>query len=278
MSDPRPASNARLDSRTMCAARRMPSYASSVIPPSSSGGCGRPKSGAAEILADLDDAAADGAGAGEVLEQRFAVAAADRAGELRQILVEGAEHFQHGFLVVQEHVAPHRRVGRRDAGEIAKAAGGELDHLRRRHLRQFVGGADDGVGDQMRQMAGDRQHQVMMIGVMISTLAPTPAQNARSFSTAIGIGAVGRREDAPAVDEEFGEAGVGPGMLGAGDRMRRNEMNVGRQMRRHLADDRALDRADIGDDRARLEDAARSPARPARRRRPECRGSRGRRP
>ena len=34
------------------------------------------------ILPDLDDAAADGAGAGEVLEQRFAVVAADRAGEL----------------------------------------------------------------------------------------------------------------------------------------------------------------------------------------------------
>jgi len=34
------------------------------------------------ILADLDDAAADGAGAGEMLEQRFAVVAADGAGEL----------------------------------------------------------------------------------------------------------------------------------------------------------------------------------------------------
>ena len=29
---------------------------------------------------------------------------------------------------------------------------------------QFVGGADDGVGDQVRQMAGDRQHQVVVIG------------------------------------------------------------------------------------------------------------------
>ena len=34
------------------------------------------------ILTDLDDAAADGAGAGEVLEQRFDGVAADRAGEL----------------------------------------------------------------------------------------------------------------------------------------------------------------------------------------------------
>ena len=39
--------------------------------------------GGGGILADLDDAAADGAGAGEMLEQRFAVAAADRAGQFR---------------------------------------------------------------------------------------------------------------------------------------------------------------------------------------------------
>ena len=55
--------------------------------------------GRCRILADLDDAAADRAGAGEMLEQRLAVAAADRAGELRQILVEGAEHLQHRILV-----------------------------------------------------------------------------------------------------------------------------------------------------------------------------------
>src|SRR5882757_5534682 len=39
------------------------------------------------ILADLDDAAADGAGAGKMFEQRFAVVAADGAGEFRKVLV-----------------------------------------------------------------------------------------------------------------------------------------------------------------------------------------------
>ena len=68
------------------------------------------------ILADLDNAAADGAGAGEMLEQRLAVAAADRPGQFGEVLVEGAEHLQHGLLVVEEHVAPHRRVRRRDQG------------------------------------------------------------------------------------------------------------------------------------------------------------------
>ena len=33
-----------------------------------------------------------------------------------------------------------------------------------RHFAKLVGGADDGVGDQMRQMAGDGEHQVVVIG------------------------------------------------------------------------------------------------------------------
>ena len=49
------------------------------------------------------------------------------------------------------------------------------------------------------------------------------------------------------------------------------------QMRRDRGDHRALDRADVGDDRARLRAAARSRARSLRRRRPARRGSRDRR-
>ena len=45
-----------------------------------------------------------------------------------------------------------------------KAAGGELDDFGRRHLRQFVRRAHDGVGDQMRQMTGDREHEIVVIG------------------------------------------------------------------------------------------------------------------
>ena len=97
-------------------------------------GCGRPKSGAGEILADLDDAAADRARAREMLEQRVAVAVADRARERRDVLVEAAEHLQHGVLVGEEDVAPHGRIGGGDAGEIAEAAGGEFQHLRARHV------------------------------------------------------------------------------------------------------------------------------------------------
>ena len=42
-------------------------------------------------------------------------------------------------------------------------------------------------------------------------------------------------------------------MLGAGDRVRRHEMRKRRQIRGHVLDHRTFDRADIGDDRARLE-------------------------
>ena len=246
--------------RTKCPAVRRPSLSLTSSP---SGGCGRPKSGAAEscpistMPRRMARVRVKCSNSASPSPRRIARVSFDRSS------LKLAEHFQHGFLVVQEHVAPHRRIGRRDAGEIAKTAGGELDHFGSRHLRQFVRRADDGVGDQMRQMAGDRQHQVVMLGVMVSTLAPMPAQNARKAFDRHRVAAVGRRQDAPAVDEQFGEAGIRSGIFGAGDRMRRNEMHVIRQMRRHLAHDGALDRADVGDDRAGFQDAARFPARPA---------------
>ena len=50
-----------------------------------------------------------------------------------------------------------------------------------------------------------------------------------------------------------------------------------RQLRAEVADHRLLDRADIGDDRARLARSARSPRRSRHRRRAACRSRRGRR-
>ena len=67
------------------------------------------------------------------------------------------------------------------------------------------------------------------------------------------IGALRRRENAPAVFEQLGKARVGPRMLGARYRVRRHEMHVLRQMLRHITQDRAFYRADIRHDRARLE-------------------------
>jgi hypothetical protein len=193
------------------------------------------------ILADLDDAAANGAGAGEMVEQRFAVAATDRARQLGKILVEGAEHFQHRLLVGEEHVAPHRGIGGGDAGEITKTAGREFNHLGRSHLCELVRGADNGVGDQMRQMAGDGEHEVMMIRRHHLDLGAHRGPERAEPVGCARIGSFRRRQDAPAVDEELGETGIGARMFGARDGMRRHEMDVGRQMRRHVARDGAFD-------------------------------------
>ena len=91
---------------------------------------------------------------------------------------------------------------------------------------EIVGGADDGVGDQMRQMAGDGEHQVVMLGRHgLDIGAEQPPERGELFDR-LGVGAFGRRQDAPAVLEQLGKAGIGTGMLGAGDRMGRHEMNV----------------------------------------------------
>ena len=105
----------------------------------------------------------------------------------------------------------------------------------------------------MRQMTGDRQHQVVMLGRHGFDIGAERAPERGEPLDGAGIGPFRRRENAPAVDEQLGKAGIGAGMLGAGDRMGRNEMHAGGQMRGHVAHDRALDRADIGNDRAGLE-------------------------
>ena len=97
-------------------------------------------------------------------EQPVAVLAPDHSLQRRQILVEPAEHLQHRVLVVQEDVAPHGRVGGGDPGEIAKPAGRELDHLRAGDLFEIRRGADDVIGDEMRHVARDRQHEIVMRG------------------------------------------------------------------------------------------------------------------
>src|SRR5262249_4414373 len=60
-----------------------------------------------------------------------------------------------------------------------------------------------------------------------------------------------RGENAPAVDEELGEAGIRPGIFGAGDGVRRHEMHSRGEVGRYGAQDRAFDRTDVRDDRSR---------------------------
>ena len=137
--------------------------------------------GGGGVLARLDDAAADGAGAGEVGVQVRPVAEADGALQREELLGEAAEDVEGRVLVGQEHVAPHRGVGGGDAGEVAEAGGGVVDDLLRGDPAQVVGDPDHGVGDQVRHVAGHRQHQVVVVGVHACRPAPrAPSRRRRA--------------------------------------------------------------------------------------------------
>ena len=102
-------------------------------------------------------------------------------------------------------------------------------------------------------MAGNCEHQIVMVGRHRFHVGAEQAPEGRKLVHRLLVRAVGRRQDAPAVDEQLGKARIRAGIFCPRDRVRRNEIHALRQMRRHIAYDRAFDRADIGNDRARGE-------------------------
>src|SRR5271166_3280435 len=75
-------------------------------------------------LLQLDQAAADLPAALDLVLDIRRVAPAHGARHRLRVLHEAREHLQQRLAVVEEHVAPHHRIGRGDAGEVAKARGG----------------------------------------------------------------------------------------------------------------------------------------------------------
>ena len=113
--------------------------------------------------------------------------------------------------------------------------------------------ANDGVCDQMGDMAGDGQDQIVMLRRHDLDVGAKRLPEPRQALDRGRLGVFRRCEDAPAVDEKLGEAGVGAGVLGAGDRMRGNEIDTGRHVRRQVAKHGSFDGADIRQDGARFE-------------------------
>ncbi len=115
--------------------------------------------------------------------------------------MEPPKHFQHGVLVGEEDVSPHGRIGSRNAGEIAKASGGELQDFRARDLAQLIRSADNGIGNEMRQVARDAEHQVVVLGRhLLHVGAEQTPECCQPFHRG-RVGARRRSENAPAVDE-----------------------------------------------------------------------------
>ena len=142
-----------------------------------------------------------------------------------------------------------------------------------------VGGADDGVGDQVRQVRGDGQHLVVMHRLHRLDHRAHPAPELRQLAgrrfgrpPGSGVRMVQRPSNSsakPAAGPECSVPAIGwPGMKCT------CSGTSGPQVAQH----RLLDRADIGEDRAGLAGAARSPGRPRHRRRSARRPRRGRRP
>ena len=134
-----------------------------------------------------------------------------------------------------------------------KPPGRELQHFRTRDLTEFFGRPDDRIGDQVRQVAGDAEHQIMMFGRHTLDIgAESPPEGSEALDSGrIGVGR--RRQDAPAADEQLGKSSIGPGVLGARDRMGGHEVHTLWKVGRHVPQHRALHRTDVGDDRAGLE-------------------------
>src|SRR6266481_6090145 len=99
-------------------------------------------------------------------------------------------------------------------------------------------------------MAGDAEHEVVVLGRHDLDVRPEQSPERREPFDRRRLDARRRGENAPAVDEELGEAGIRPGIFGAGDGVRRHEMHPRGEVGRHGAQDRAFDRADVRDDRS----------------------------
>ena len=156
--------------------------------------------------------------------------------------------------LLQEHVAPHHRVRARDPREVGEAAGGVAQHLRLQVLLEIGDRADDGIGDQMRQMRGDREHPVVVLGRhgldQHADGAPErcdlgdrrPDRCPRAASGCSGGRGTARRTRHPGRNARCRRP----------DGRRPSGRARGR-CRRSVADDIGLDRADVGDDRVRRE-------------------------
>ena len=139
-------------------------------------------------------------------------------------------------------VAPDRGVGAGDARDVAEARAGRRQPLAL--LRQRARGlGDEHVGEHVREVR-DRRHQaVVRVGVERRRPRAEAGQQPVQALVERAAGARRRRQVPGRAVEQVGAGVLDAGRLGAGERVAADEARVVDRV-----DDRALGRADVGDD------------------------------
>ena len=134
--------------------------------------------------------------------------------------------FENGVIVVSDGGIAAMRAIEPATGEAVPAE--ELD------LPEGAGAAWAVDGSRYAYV---HEHQIMVRGIHALHIGAEGAPERGEPLHRGAIAAVRRREDAPAVDEQFGKPGVRPRILGARHRMRGNEVNARRNVGDHVAHD-----------------------------------------
>ena len=174
-----------------------------------------------------------------------AVALPDCPLQREQFFCKSPEDFQCRILVVQEHIAPHRRVRGRDAGEVAETGCGILDDFTVGHAGQIVCHTNHRIGDQVRRVGCHGQHEIVVLRVHLVGIRTQRMPEVGQPCDLFPIGPLGRDKDAPAVVIKFRKARTRARVFGARQRVRWDEMYAVGQMRLDRRNDAQLGRADI---------------------------------
>ena len=190
-----------------------------------------------------------GVGPGHDAHQGLVVVVLDGVLEAIDTVPEQGQRFQHRLPILAEDVVPHHRVGAGDAGKVAKAAGGVAENLGGIALPGQ--GVDQRERQQMRQVAGFRQHPVMVVRRHLQHLRPHRRPQGPHPRRGGGVGIRGGRQDHPVLAIQPGVGGFHAAFFLAGDRVARHEARkMIAQSLAGLVDHRAFDAAAVGDDGA----------------------------
>src|SRR6266705_1065467 len=195
----------------------------------------------------LQPAVARSARSREKRMERPAVAALEHPLHALELPAVAGELGEQRLAVGEADIAPHLGVAGGDAGEIAESprrVGKEL--LRVLRARDLV---DERVREHVRQVADGRQHRIVLPGPQLRDARSAALPRGAHQGERSRRGSFQRREHHPAPAVEPGERGFGAALLGARDRMPRNETRKrGFQLAPGERDHVLLGAARVGDD------------------------------